>query len=139
MKKWFYSLVFFFILSSQAFSQLTASFFQNETFAKIGIGYEFNEKIWADMRIYSGTNVDNFTPEIVVNYNFLRKENYDAYLGLGVTLNNINGVVLPLGVAIKPFENLKNLSLNIEFSPLYEIDFDDLFIRGFVGIRYVLK
>ncbi len=30
---------------------------------------------------------------------------------------------------------MKNLSINIEFNPLYEIYLDDLFIRGFVGLR----
>lgn len=95
--------------------------------------------MWSDLRIYSGTTIDNFTPEIVLNYNFLRKENYETYFGAGAILNNINGIVIPIGIGIKPFENLKNLSINIEFNPLYEIDLDDVFIRGFIGIRYKLK
>lgn len=54
-------------------------------------------------------------------------------------LNNINGIVVPLGIGIKPFENMKNLSLNIELNPLYEIDLNDLFIRGFIGLRYKIN
>ena len=69
----------------------------------------------------------------------MKKEKYETYIGAGIVLNNINGIIIPIGIGIKPFENLKNLSLNIELNPLYEIDFEDVFIRGFIGIRYVLK
>jgi len=125
------------ITYSSGYSQVSTSFYVNESNSKIAIGYQFNDKLWSDLRIYSGTTIDNFTPEIVLNYNFLRKENYETYFGAGAILNNINGIVIPIG--IKPFENLKNLSINIEFNPLYEIDLDDVFIRGFIGIRYKLK
>ncbi len=127
------------IISFKGYSQLSTSFYLNESNSKVAIGYEFNDKLWTDLRIYSGTNIENFTPEIVLNYNFVRKENYNTYIGGGIILNNINGVVIPLGIAVKPFESLKNLSFNIEFNPIYEIDFSDLFIRGFIGIRYKLK
>ena len=135
-------LTIFFCLSIiyfKGYSQISTSFYMNESNSKVAIGYEFNNKLWTDLRIYSGTNIKNFTPEIVLNYNFVRKENYETYIGGGVILNNINGVVIPIGIAVRPFENLKNLSFNIEFNPLYEIDFNDLFIRGFIGIRYKLK
>lgn len=124
---------------SKAQSQISTSYYTNESNSKFAIGYQFSEKWWSDLRIYSGTNIDNITPEIVLNYNFLRKEYYETYIGGGIILNNINGVVVPIGIGIKPFENLKNLSINIEFNPLYEIDLNDLFIRGFIGIRYKLK
>jgi len=122
-----------------SYSQISASFYQNESNSKIAIGYEFNDKLWTDFRLYSGTNIENITPEIVLNYNFLKKKKYETYIGAGIILNNINGIIIPIGIGIKPFENLKNLSLNIELNPLYEIDFGDVFIRGFIGIRYVLK
>ena len=123
-------------VATTSYSQITTSFYISESNSKLAIGYEFNEKLWTDLRIYSGTNISNFTPEIVLNYNFLRKENYYTYVGGGIILNNINGIVVPFGIGIKPFENMKNLSINIEFNPLYEIDLDDLFIRGFIGLRY---
>jgi len=127
------------LVATMSYSQITTSFYVNESNSKLAIGYEFNEKLWTDLRIYSGTNISNFTPEIVLNYNFLRKENYYTYVGGGIILNNINGIVVPFGVGIKPFENMKNLSINIEFNPLYEIDLDDLFIRGFIGLRYKIN
>lgn len=111
----------------------------SETNSKFAIGYQFNDKLWSDLRIYSGASIDRFTPEIVLNYNYLRKEDFETYLGFGVVLNNINGIVLPIGIAIKPFENFKNLSLNIECSPLYEIDLSNIFITGLLGVRYRLN
>jgi len=135
-------LILFLILSVvylRGYSQVTTSFYANESNSKVAIGYQFNDKLWTDLRIYSGTSIDNLTPEIVLNYNYLRTENYETYVGAGLILNNINGIVIPIGIAIKPFENLKNLSLNIEFNPVYEFDLNDLFIRGFIGIRYKLK
>ena len=127
------------IIFFNSYSQISASFYQNESNSKIAIGYEFNNKLWTDFRLYSGTNIENITPEIVLNYNFVKKEKYETYIGAGIVLNNINGIIIPIGIGIKPFENLKNLSLNIELNPLYEIDFEDVFIRGFIGIKYVLK
>jgi len=117
-------------------AQFTTSFYLNDQNSKLAFGYEFNDNLWTDLRIYSGTNIENFTPEIVLNYNFHQKESYYTYVGGGIILNNINGFVVPIGFGIKPFEKFKNLSLNIEFNPLYEVDFGDLFIRGFIGIRY---
>lgn len=127
------------MFSAKGFSQVSVSFYANDANAKIGVGYEFNEKLWSDLRIYSGTNIDNITPEIVLNYNFLQKESYETYAGVGGIFNNVNGVVVPVGIGIRPFEKIPALSLNIEFNALYEVDLSDLFIRGFIGIRYKLN
>jgi hypothetical protein len=67
------------------------------------------------------------------------KTNYDVYLGAVAILNSINGVVIPVDISIKPFKNLRDLSFNIEFNPIYEFDLDNLFVRGFLGMRYKLK
>ncbi|WP_042245771.1 hypothetical protein [Jejuia pallidilutea] len=127
------------MFSFNSYSQISTSFYLNDTNSKIAIGYEFNENLWGDFRMYSGTNIENFTPEIVLNYNFIKRALYETYIGAGLSLNNINGIVLPVGIGIKPFENLKKLSFNIELTPTYETDLSDLLIRGFIGIRYVLK
>ena len=135
----FITLFSILILSTKTYSQISASFYTNSSNSKFAVGYNFNEKLWTDLRIYSGTNIDNITPELVLNYNFINKNNYDLYAGAGMIFNNINGFVLPVGVAVKPFDNFKNLSFNIEFTPLYEMDDRDLYIRGFLGIRYKLN
>ncbi|MFP9114057.1 hypothetical protein ACLI1A_08935 [Flavobacterium sp. RHBU_3] len=124
------------LISPKALSQVTASFYTSGTLSKVAIGYNFNERLWADARIYSSTSADGITPEAVINYNYLAKESYYTYIGVGAIVNDVNGVLIPIGVGIKPFENLKNLSINIELDPLYEIDDEDLYINGFIGLRY---
>ncbi|TXE16644.1 hypothetical protein ES731_13520 [Psychroflexus gondwanensis] len=132
-------LIFCTLTPTKTYSQITASFYTNSSNSKFAIGYNINERFWTDLRIYSGTSIGNITPEIVINHNFVTKTSYEVYLGAGAILNNINGVVIPIGIGIKPFENLKDLSFNIEFNPIYEFDLDDLFVRGFLGIRYKLN
>ncbi|AFU69016.1 hypothetical protein P700755_002227 [Psychroflexus torquis ATCC 700755] len=133
------SLFLIFCTLTDTYSQITASFYTNSSGSKFAVGYNINERFWTDLRIYSDTSIDNITPEIVINHNIVTKTSYDVYLGAGAILNNINGVVIPIGIGIKPFENLKDLSFNIEFNPIYEFDLDNLFVRGFLGIRYKLN
>ncbi|CAM4356302.1 hypothetical protein [Gillisia limnaea] len=127
------SLLFSF---NQAKAQLSVSYFGNSANSKVGVGYDFNEKLWTELRIYSGTSLENVTAEAVLNYNFLRREKYRTYVGGGVVVNNLNGVVVPIGVQFTPFESLNNFSFHIELQAMYEVDYEDLFINGFGGIRY---
>lgn len=133
----FVFLLFFGIVYSTCHAQLTTSFYMNDQNSKVAIGYEFNDRLWADFRIFSGFNFNYFKPEVVLNYNFIQRENYYTYVGGGFSANSFNSSVLvPLGIGIKPFDNLKNLSINIELIPTYYFDFQDAFIVGFVGLRY---
>lgn len=131
-------VIFTSVLAANGYSQLSTSFYSNASSSKLALGYQFNNKLWGDLRIYSDTNVNNITPEIVVNHNFVQNDLYYSYVGGGIILNNINGIIAPLGIGITPFESAKNFSFNIELNPLYEIDLNNIFIRGFVGIRYKL-
>ncbi|MDO5616394.1 MAG: hypothetical protein Q4G16_09400 [Cruoricaptor ignavus] len=134
-----YALLFL-LLGTIVQAQLSTAFYGNANNVKFGIGYQFSDKIWAEARVYSDTKIDNIVPEFTANYNFVRANNYDAYVGAGVLVSNsTNGFILPVGVAIKPLENLKNLSLNIEMNPIYEWDLSEFYIRGFFGVRYILK
>ncbi|MBZ9652378.1 hypothetical protein [Psychroflexus montanilacus] len=133
------SIALLLFITTEASSQITASFYTNSNSSKFAVGYNINERFWTDLRVYSGTDIDNITPELVINHNIVKKSSYDVYFGAGAILNDINAFVIPIGIGIKPLESLKNLSLNIEFNPIYEIDLDDVFIRGFVGVRYILN
>lgn len=117
-------------------AQVSASYFGNTSNTKVGLAYDFNEKWWTELRLYSGTTFRNLTAEAVVNYNFLRKEKYRTYVGAGVVVNYLNGIVLPLGVQFSPFENLSNFSFHIELQPMYEVDYESVFLEGFWGLRY---
>lgn len=133
------SIALLLFITTVASSQITASFYTNSNSSKFAAGYNINERFWTDLRVYSGTDIDNITPELVINHNIVKKSSYDVYFGAGAILNDINAFVIPIGIGIKPLDSLKNLSLNIEFNPIYEIDLDDVFIRGFVGVRYILN
>lgn len=119
--------------------QISTSFQTNSNLSKIGLGYNFNEKLWGELRIYSGTSIDEITPEIVLNYNFVQKEYFETYFGGGVVLNYFNGIVSQVGVQIKPFENVKNFSFVIEAQPQYNWDYEDFYFNAFGGIRYKFK
>jgi len=130
-------LVFFFIQTS--LGQLSGSFYSGGGDAKIGIGYDFSDKVWADLRMYGGVTFNDFTPEITGNYNFVRKEKHDVYTGLGFSVNGRNGFFIPLGFRVRPFEKLNDFSLVVEAEPMYNFDIEDLVFVCFGGIRYTFK
>lgn len=120
-------------------SQVSTSFQTNANLSKIGLGYNFNEKLWGELRIYSGTLIEKITPEIVLNYNFLQKEHFKTYFGGGVVLNYFNAIVSQVGIQIQPFDNLKNFSFVLEAQPQYNWDYEDFYFNAFGGIRYKFK
>ena len=124
----------FSILSVKGFSQLSISYYSS-SLSKIGLGYDFNDRLWSELRLYSNTFFDDITPELVLNYNISRKENHNIYLGLGVNVNYFTGIVMPIGVQFTPIEKFNSFSLHIEFQPT--IDFDsDLILQSSWGLRY---
>ncbi len=121
-------------LLTKADGQVTASFYFNANNSKFAVGYEFTDRFWADLRIYSGSLMEDITPELVLAYNFLQKDKYETYAGLGLSIQHFEGVVIPIGLAVKPFESLENLSFNIEFTPL--IGDHGMLLRSYLGVRY---
>tara|TARA_B100000953_G_scaffold226851_1_gene188461 strand:+ start:1547 stop:1975 length:429 start_codon:yes stop_codon:yes gene_type:complete len=119
-----------------ATAQMSASFHTNAHYSKIGLGYNFNERLWLDGRIYSGTTIEGITPEVSLNYNFIQREIYETYFGAGVVLNHLNAVVLQSGLQLKPIENLRNFSFILEAQPQYNWDYETFYFNAFGGIRY---
>jgi hypothetical protein len=131
-------LVLFGLLASislKGFSQVSISYYTS-SLSKIGLGYDFNDKIWSEFRLYSNTNLEDITPEIVVCYNFINKENHNIYLGLGGNFNYFNGLVLPAGIQFIPVENFDRFSLQIELQPAFDIQSSDLILQSSWGLRY---
>ena len=131
----FLAAILFTISQLDGFSQLSISYYSS-TISKIGLGYNFQGRVWTELRIYSYTSVDYFTPELALCYNFVKKENYNAYFGLGANTNYFKGIILPLGVQFTPFEKANHFSLHIEFSPDLDFKRDDIIIQSSWGIRY---
>lgn len=99
--KIFIMMGLFTLLTVKGFSQMSVSYYAS-SLAKAGVGYHFGERLWGELRLYSNTYWDDITPELVVNYNYLNRETYNAYLGLGGVVNFFQGIVMPVGVQFMP-------------------------------------
>ncbi|MGY6562938.1 MAG: hypothetical protein ACXITV_12620 [Luteibaculaceae bacterium] len=139
MKKLFRPLILvglFLCVSNVAFSQFSVSYYSS-SLSKIGIAYDFSPRLWTEFRTYTNTDIEYFTPELVVNFNAIRKDKHNIYFGLGAAANNeFFGFVAPIGVQFFPIESFDRFSLHIEFKPIYDIDFDEMLLTGAWGIRY---
>ncbi len=122
------------LFSKTGFSQLSVSYYAS-SLSKIGMGYNFSDRFWSELRIYSNTTIHDLTPELVACFNIVKKENHNVYLGLGVNVNYFNGFVLPIGVQFAPIEKFDRFSLHIELQPTLDTD-TDLIFQGSWGLRY---
>lgn len=127
----------FSIFSLKGSSQVSISYYSS-SISKIGLGYNFNNKLWGEFRLFSNTTFDNITPELVLCYNIVQKERHNIYVGLGGDFNYFQGFVLPVGVQFTPIKTFDRLSLHIEFEPTYDFDYSDLIVQSSWGIRYKL-
>lgn len=122
------------LFSKNVFSQLSVSYYSS-SLSKIGVGYNFGDKFWSELRLYSNTTIYDITPELVACYNIVKKENHNVYLGLGGNINHFTGFVLPVGVQFAPLEKFDRFSLHIELQPTLDIN-DDLILQSSWGLRY---
>ncbi len=121
-----------FVKTSSA--QLSVSYY-NSSLSKIGVAYNFTDRFWSELRLYSNTVLNDITPELVINFNLVQKERHQIYLGAGGNVNVFTGVVFPAGVQFIPLESFKKFSLHIELQP--SIDFNnDMILQSSWGIRY---
>ncbi len=114
-------------LSSNAFSQIGVSYYSS--YSKLGVSYDFSNKVWGEFRLNSNGELSNLSPELVICKNFIRSENYSIYVGVGGVFNrvigyNLNGygyatsaIVTPIGIQFSPLEKLDKLSLHLELLP----------------------
>lgn len=129
----------FIILSTiiNGFSQISVAYYQSAG-AKIAIAHNFTDRIWAEARVYGNAFTNNFTPEAALLYNVIQKENHSVYIGAGGNVNGYQGFILPMGVQVRPLRDFRNLSLLIEFQPMY--DFNTYYIlQTSFGFRYHFK
>lgn len=84
--KIFILLGFLSFISTRGVSQLSISYYSS-SLSKIGMGYQFSDRIWSEFRVYSNTIIEDFTPELVVCYNISKKDYHNVYVGLGGNVN----------------------------------------------------
>lgn len=123
----------FLLASNVAFAQFGVNIHQSEIpFA--GFNYEFSERWRPEMRIGTDNYFDDISIEIVATYDILNKTSYEFYAGAGARFNMFDGMVIPVGLNIFPFET-KSFGFHIELSPIITFG-DDSLLRGSWGIRY---
>jgi len=121
-------------MSNNAFSQIGVSYYSS-SLSKIGLSYNFSNRLWSEVRLYSNTTFYDLTPELVLCYNFVNKERYNIYAGVGGVVNYYNGIIVPIGVQFTPFEKFDKFSLHIELQPT--LDFGNTpIVQSSWGIRY---
>ncbi len=133
---------FFFLVclsfAANVHAQFSGGLYTDASHLKFALGYNINDKFWADAKFYPGFELYEFTPEITMHYNFIRKPKHEVYTGIGFFVNEIYAVVVPIGIAIRPFESLKNFSFDLEVKPLYDEN-GYFYLIGAVGCRYIIR
>lgn len=120
-------------LSNVSFAQFGVSAHQSEL-PFIGFNYEFNEHLRPELRLGTDNYFEDISIEVVATYDILNKESYEFYAGAGARFNMFDGMVIPVGLNIFPFE-AKSFGFHIELSPIITFG-DDSLLRGSWGIRY---
>ena len=116
-------------------AQVSVSYYSS-SLSKAGIAYDFNERVWGELRVYENTMLKDITPELVFCYNTTSKETHQAYVGLGVNINQLTGIVLPVGVQFSPTEKWNRFSLHIELQPTFDFGNRRTILQSAWGLRY---
>lgn len=99
----------------------------------LGVNYGFTDRFSAEIRLSTDMYFEDFSPELVATYNYLKREDYELYAGIGGRANNLSGLVIPLGLRVYPFE-AKAFGFHVEVAPLIG-EYDGI-LRGSLGINY---
>lgn len=141
--KQFFAIILFFLLfftvSLSAKAQFSVSYYQTNTLSKIGLGYEFSDRIWSDVRMYGGFEIEDFTIQPTLLGNFVHKEKFDIYAGLGLTVGVFDGISIPIGLRFRPLENHRNIFIHLEAEPLFQFENDNNILFASFGLRYVFN
>jgi len=120
-----------FFISNNSFSQIGVSYNQSNL-PFVGISYEINNRFLPELRIGTDNYFEDTSLELAINYIFKRNETVNVYAGLGGRVGFFEGLVIPVGLNIYPFEE-KNFGFQIELAPILS---ETSLLRGSGGIRY---
>ena len=121
----------------KAHSQISLSTYTSSN-SKFGVAYNFNNKLWSELRINSTISLNYFTPDLVVCYNVLHQDTRNVYIGLGANVNYRRGIMMPVGVQFAPFGKVNSFSVHIECSPVYRRE-DNFVLQTSWGVRYMFS
>lgn len=100
----------------------------------VAFSYEINEKWVPELRFGTDNYFYDIGIEAVLNHKIKSTEEVDFYAGLGGRVLLFDGVVIPVGVNIYPFQK-KSFGFHMELAGLIPFD-DSAILRGTWGIRY---
>ncbi|WP_339754385.1 hypothetical protein [Algoriphagus aquimarinus] len=126
-------LAFFGLFSLTVFSQTTITFHQSNL-PFIGVNYQFGERFIPEFRVGTDSYFENMSAELAANYIFKKTDRFEFYGGAGLRVGSFDGVVVPIGLNIYPFEQ-KDFGFHIEGAPIIGFNDDSIF-RGSFGLRY---
>ena len=123
----------FMAISVSAYSQIGITGY---TANAVGINYKFLSRLSVDFKMIT-QNFDETKSHLSLNYSYVKADNYNFYVGAGLSDRAINGdlvssIIIPIGFEVAPFESAKKLSFIVEITP----NTFDLSINKFLGVRY---
>ncbi|MEQ8470095.1 MAG: hypothetical protein RIC35_02875 [Marinoscillum sp.] len=122
------------IISFSTFAQLGIAFHQSNI-PQIGVNYQIGERFIPEFRVGVDVDLESTPLELVANYMFVKKEDYQFYAGIGGRVQAFEGVVIPVGLNVYPFTN-KSFGFHTELAPVLR---ENSILRGSWGIRYIFK
>jgi hypothetical protein len=131
MKNFLLILFFLFFTKFHVQAQFGVNYHQSGL-SFLGVTYEFEESFLAEARFSTDVFLDDLAVEGVIAYKIHKGDNHFAYVGVGGRYAFFPAFVVPVGLAIFPFEN-KQFGFHIEAAPLIQ---RFTIFRGSWGIRY---
>jgi hypothetical protein len=103
---------------------------------KIGISYSISRIFTADAYFYSSEDYVSFSPEVNIRINFLNRDRYKLYAGVGMFIGLQASLVFPVGIEIKPFNSYPKLSFKFNMNPVIGLDVNSSYFTPGLGICY---
>ncbi|WP_296699487.1 hypothetical protein [Algoriphagus sp.] len=132
MKKMLF-IALFGLFSLTGLSQTTITFHQSNL-PFLGVNYQFGQRFIPEFRVGTDTFFEDLSAELAANYIFKKTDRFEFYGGAGLRVGSFDGIVVPVGLNIYPFDQ-KDFGFHIEGAPILGFNDNQVF-RGSVGIRY---
>ena len=132
-------LMLFTVLGSYLQAQPGISFHQsNLPFFDFHYSFLDDQRMDLGLRLGVDNFVEDLPVEFALTYDVAVEDAFRAYIGGGFRINIFEGLVIPAGLKVYPFEKVPGLGLHIELTPIIVVDdIDaDILLRGSWGIRY---
>lgn len=123
----------FLCFCSKSFGQLSIGYHHSSFLPTIAVGYEIGDRFSPEIRIGTNVYLSNPVVEVIARYDFIQKENYDFYAGVGGLISpDYGAIVAPVGFVFYPFDERK-FGFHLEAAPVIG---EDAILRGSWGIIY---